>query len=72
MSLATSVDTSQIKDHGTLVDDLIESVVRPVFAEQEIGRDRKTRILVNHDGVIRAGGPATHSGSTGRKTAVDT
>ena len=56
----------------TLRTDLIEQVIRPVFREEPIGLDEKTQIWVNPNGVRVGGGPASHSGMTGRKTANDT
>jgi S-adenosylmethionine synthetase len=47
-------------------------VIDPAFAEEEIAPDERTRIAVNPEGVFAGGGPAVHSGLTGRKTAVDT
>jgi S-adenosylmethionine synthetase len=52
--------------------DIVEAVVAPVFADEPLRPDRQTRIDVNPDGAAIGGGPATHSGLTGRKTAVDT
>lgn len=51
--------------------DILEAVVEPVFGEEPIKPDRQTRIFVNPDGPF-LGGPAHHSGLTGRKNAVDT
>jgi S-adenosylmethionine synthetase len=47
-------------------------VIDPVFADEEIAPDERTRIDVNPEGTFAGGGPAVHSGLTGRKTAVDT
>ncbi|HSN83384.1 MAG TPA: methionine adenosyltransferase [Polyangiales bacterium] len=66
---------SQKKDApalGTLRDDLREKVIEPVFASREIRPDPKTSISINPEGAIVLGGPRLHSGSTGRKTGVDT
>lgn len=52
--------------------DIQEAVVEPVLAESGIRSDKKTRIFVNPGGPIVGGGPSTHSGLTGRKSAVDT
>ncbi len=56
----------------TLKHDLMEQVINPVFAQEEIAPDDKTRIFFNPDGPLVGGGPAVHSGLTGRKTAIDT
>lgn len=55
-----------------LQDDLLEAVINPVFQDQAIRPDNKTEIFVNKGGLFIGGGPAGHSGLTGRKTAVDT
>jgi len=51
---------------------LLERVVRPVFADAPVALDDRSRILINPDGPLHGGGPLLHSGLTGRKTAVDT
>lgn len=58
-------------DLAKLRDDIIETVVRPVFTDEDMKPDKRTRILVNPDGLFRPGGPAVHCGLTGRKNAVD-
>ncbi|KPK66595.1 MAG: S-adenosylmethionine synthetase [Gemmatimonas sp. SG8_38_2] len=66
---------SQKKDApalATLRDDLMERVIKPTFALGEIRPDAKTSISINPEGAIVLGGPRLHSGSTGRKTGVDT
>jgi S-adenosylmethionine synthetase len=52
--------------------DILEAVVAPTFADERLRPDRDTRIDINPEGPVIGGGPATHSGLTGRKTAVDT
>jgi S-adenosylmethionine synthetase len=52
--------------------EIIESVIYPVFQDEEIGPDERTRIFVNPDGPFIVGGPSVHSGLTGRKNAIDT
>jgi S-adenosylmethionine synthetase len=54
-----------------LTDDVIENVVKPVFSDETTQPDVRTRIFVNPDGPF-LGGPAIHSGLTGRKNAIDT
>lgn len=49
-----------------------EKVIEPVFARRDIRPDDSSRVFVNPNGLIIGGGPATHSGMTGRKTGVDT
>lgn len=52
--------------------DLLSEVVRPVLAEEEIHSDDETLFFINPAGPVIGGGPALHSGMTGRKTASDT
>jgi S-adenosylmethionine synthetase len=55
-----------------LRDDIVEHVIEPVFVDEVVRPDRGTRIVINPDGPFVTGGPALHSGLTGRKNAVDT
>jgi S-adenosylmethionine synthetase len=55
-----------------LRDGIITEVVNQVFAREDIKPDEHTRLFVNPDGPLIGGGPAIHSGMTGRKNAVDT
>ncbi|MBW4672594.1 MAG: methionine adenosyltransferase [Desmonostoc geniculatum HA4340-LM1] len=55
-----------------LQDDIRETVISPVFQNEEIKPDAQTRIFINPDGPFIRGGPAVHSGLTGRKNAIDT
>jgi S-adenosylmethionine synthetase len=52
--------------------DIRDAVIEPVLADSRVSSDRKTRIFVNPEGPVIGGGPSTHSGLTGRKSAVDT
>jgi S-adenosylmethionine synthetase len=52
--------------------DILDAVVAPTFSDEPLAPDRETRIDINPEGPMIGGGPATHSGLTGRKTAVDT
>jgi S-adenosylmethionine synthetase len=51
--------------------DILDTVIVPVFKNEKIKPDAKTRIFVNPDGPY-LGGPMHHSGLTGRKSGVDT
>jgi S-adenosylmethionine synthetase len=51
--------------------DIREQVVVPVFEDEPIQPDHRTKINVNPDGPY-LGGPTHHSGLTGRKNAIDT
>ncbi|WP_420266231.1 methionine adenosyltransferase [Candidatus Magnetominusculus dajiuhuensis] len=55
-----------------LRDDVRARVIDAAFADEKIGLDDKTRIFINPDGAFVTGGPASHSGLTGRKKAMDT
>jgi S-adenosylmethionine synthetase len=55
-----------------LQDDIKEAVIYPIFEDEEIKPDENTRIFINPDGPLIKGGPAVHSGLTGRKNAIDT
>jgi S-adenosylmethionine synthetase len=66
---------SQSKDGPSLSrlrEDLMDRVIGPVFDSQEIRPDDKSSISINPEGPVVLGGPRLHSGSTGRKTSVDT
>ncbi|MEN8167475.1 MAG: methionine adenosyltransferase [Pseudomonadota bacterium] len=55
-----------------LRDDLIKEVVQPVLKTEAFKPDSETLIFVNPEGPLIGGGPAAHSGLTGRKTGMDT
>jgi S-adenosylmethionine synthetase len=59
-------------DLKKLRDDIKEAVIDPVFFDENIRPDDKTRIFINPDGPFIVGGPSVHSGLTGRKNAIDT
>ncbi len=59
-------------DSHRLREDIIQLVVEPCFQEEEIKPDRKTKLFINPEGPFIVGGPAVHSGLTGRKNAIDT
>jgi S-adenosylmethionine synthetase len=66
---------SQSRDAPSLSrlrDDLMHRVIEPVFAQKEIRPDDRSSISINPEGAVVLGGPGLHSGSTGRKTGVDT
>ena len=52
--------------------DIIDSVIKVAFEDEPIAPDNDTIILVNPGGPLKLGGPAAHSGLTGRKSADDT
>jgi S-adenosylmethionine synthetase len=53
-------------------DDIRETVIKTTFEQELIKPDDNTQIFINPDGPLIGGGPATHSGVTGRKNAIDT
>jgi len=55
-----------------LRDDVMTQVIHAAFEDEPIKPDDRTRIAINPDGSMPAGGPASHAGLTGRKTADDT
>jgi S-adenosylmethionine synthetase len=71
MTIMASADPLKRIDAKTVEADVMEQVVKPVFASEPIRPDKKTRIFINPDGPYQ-GGPTHHSGLTGRKSAVDT
>lgn len=68
--VATQGDDSSIDLDG-LRDDMIKTVINPALHKVKIEADAKTNIHINPGG-LRKGGPAVHSGLTGRKTGIDT
>lgn len=72
ISIIASQQKAGYPDPAKLEEDIREAVIVPVFSDEPIRPDAKTRIFVNPDGPFIGGGPAVHSGVTGRKNAVDT
>ena len=72
ITLVTSQSDSSGVDLKQLRDDLIEHVIQPVLKKHRYATDAKTNIYVNPEGLVIGGGPARHSGLTGRKTGIDT
>lgn len=72
ITLVTSQTDPQSPAPRRLESDLREAVIGPAFTEEEIRPDGRTQVFVNPDGPLIVGGPAVHSGLTGRKNAVDT
>ncbi|MDA8387487.1 MAG: methionine adenosyltransferase [Nitrospiraceae bacterium] len=60
------------EDRTKFASGIIEAVIVPVFGEETIKPDRQTSIFINPQGPFVTGGPAVHSGLTGRKTGIDT
>ena len=55
-----------------LHNDIREAVIKPAFADEELKPDDQTLIFINPMEHLMVGGPAVHSGLTGRKSDVDT
>jgi S-adenosylmethionine synthetase len=53
-------------------DDIMDAVIKPVFADEEMRPDKGTKMFINPVEHLLVGGPAVHSGLTGRKSDVDT
>ncbi len=69
LTLVASQATEDAVSAEQLRDDLIAHVMEPVLSKEEFRADDKTKIFVKS---IIGGGPAAHSGLTGRKTGIDT
>jgi S-adenosylmethionine synthetase len=72
LTVVVSQQSAASPNTMTLRRDLTEHVILPVFAGESIHPDQRTRIFINPEGIKVGGGPAFHSGLTGRKTATDT
>lgn len=72
ITLVASQTEEEAANLDQLRDDLIKEVVQPVLKTETFEADDKTRIFVNPEGPLIGGGPAAHSGLTGRKTGMDT
>jgi S-adenosylmethionine synthetase len=69
--VATQDENSDI-DREELRDDLIDRVIKPVLKKEKVKADEDIIIHINPGGIRKGGGPAVHSGLTGRKTGIDT
>lgn len=72
INLVTSQTEASAADLNQLHGDMIEHVIEPVLKKEGFRADEKTNIFVNPEGLQIGGGPAMHSGLTGRKTGIDT
>jgi len=68
--VATQTDASAA-DLQRLRDDLHAGVIEPVLKDEKVKADKSTQISINPAGARTGGGPAVHSGLTGRKTGID-
>jgi S-adenosylmethionine synthetase len=71
VTISTSMDNPEKPGPKKLQQEIVDNVINPVFKDEPIRPDKRTRIFINPDGPY-LGGPTHHSGLTGRKSAVDT
>ncbi|MDJ0881324.1 MAG: methionine adenosyltransferase [Gammaproteobacteria bacterium] len=55
-----------------LREDINHKVIHHVLKKEKIAHDDTTQVHINPRGARRGGGPAVHSGLTGRKSSIDT
>ena len=72
ITLVTSQAEAAAVDLKQLRSDMIDHVVEPVLKKHKYGTDGDMKVHVNPEGPVIGGGPAVHSGLTGRKTGIDT
>jgi S-adenosylmethionine synthetase len=72
ITLVASQNDNVDIDRKDLREDLIAKVIEPVLKKEKILSDADTIIHINPGVLRRSGGPAIHSGLTGRKTGIDT
>jgi S-adenosylmethionine synthetase len=72
ITITTSHKSGAPPDLKKLHDDICEAVIEPAFATEVIRPDDNTDVFVNPVGNVMIGGPAVHSGLTGRKNGLDT
>jgi S-adenosylmethionine synthetase len=72
ITLVASIVQDSAVDAERLRRDLLDAVIGPVFRDEPVRPDAATQVFVNPQGMFVGGGPALHSGLTGRKNAIDT
>ncbi|MEN8179997.1 MAG: methionine adenosyltransferase [Pseudomonadota bacterium] len=72
VTLVASQTDADAANLDQLRDDLVKQVVQPVLKAEAFKADDRTLVFVNPEGPLIGGGPAAHSGLTGRKTGMDT
>ncbi|MGD2053641.1 MAG: methionine adenosyltransferase [Gammaproteobacteria bacterium] len=69
--VATQNENGDVDLEG-LREDVTDKVINPVLKKEKINSDVDTIFHINPGGIRKGGGPAVHSGLTGRKTGIDT
>lgn len=72
LALQTNHEPGYSGDSRQLKEAISELIIEPVFKLEALKPNRLTKIFINAEGAGINGGPAVHSGLTGRKTAIDT
>ena len=72
ITVISATQDGLVPDANKLRNDIMDVVVRSAFADEPVRPDANTLVFVNPGGPFRGGGPAMHSGLTGRKSGVDT
>jgi S-adenosylmethionine synthetase len=72
INLVVSQTDLEAADIARLHADLGKQVIEPVLKDVDCPLDADTLVSVNPEGQLIGGGPAAHSGLTGRKTGMDT
>ena len=72
ITLVATQTTADAVSLDELREGILREVVEPVFKKEKLKPDENTQIFINPGGARVGGGPAVHSGLTGRKTGIDT
>jgi len=72
LTLIAALNEDTAPSAARLREDLMEVVIKPAFGDESMRPDERTAVFVNPGGPFITGGPAMHSGLTGRKNAIDT
>lgn len=67
----TLIQPERVRALLTLKSDIRDAVIEPALRDEAVRPDERTKFFVNPEGVLMVGGPAVHSGLTGRKNASD-
>ena len=71
ITLVATQTTAEAVDLLQLREDLLSKVVKPVLKREGRKLDKDAEVFINPTGARTGGGPAVHSGLTGRKTSID-